>query len=146
MTRTVDVRAIAATNRDLEADVQAGRFREDLYYRLATVSIHVPPLRERRMDIPLIALTVLEKAQKQFGKAAAGLSQEAIECLKAYSWPGNVRELQNEIQHLLVMGPEGGTIGAEYLSRRILQAVPSGDAPKADLTVRRSRRHTARAD
>ena len=135
-TRNVDVRVIAATNRDLEADVQAGRFREDLYYRLATVSIHLPPLRERRMDIPVIALTLLEKAQKQFGKPVKGLSGEAIECLKAYNWPGNVRELQNEIQHLLVMGPEGGTIGAEYLSRRILQASPSGgDTAKPDLTV-----------
>jgi two-component system response regulator HupR/HoxA len=135
-TRNVDVRVIAATNRDLEADVQAGRFREDLYYRLATVSIHLPPLRERRMDIPVIAMTLLEKAQKQFGKPVKGLSGEAIECLKAYNWPGNVRELQNEIQHLLVMGPEGGTIGAEYLSRRILQASPSGgDTGKPDLTV-----------
>ena len=130
--RTVDVRVIAATNRDLEADVDAGRFREDLYYRLATVSIHLPPLRERLMDIPVIALTLLEKAQKQLGKAAAGLSPEAIECLKAYRWPGNVRELQNEIQNFLVMGPEGGTIGAEHLSRRILRASPNGSTVKPD--------------
>ena len=133
-TRNVDVRVIAATNRDLEADVEAGRFREDLYYRLATVSIHLPPLRERRMDIPVIALTLLDKAQKQLGKLANGLSPEAIECLKAYNWPGNVRELQNEIQHLLVMGPEGGTIGAEHLSRRILRASPAGSTAKPDLT------------
>ena len=92
-TRNVNVRVIAATNRDLEAEVQAGRFREDLYYRLATVSIHVPPLRERRMDIPVIALALLEKAQKQFGKAVKGLARDAIECLKTYHWPGNVREL-----------------------------------------------------
>ena len=134
-TRTVDVRVIAATNRDLEADVQAGRFREDLYYRLATVSIQLPPLRERRTDIPLIAKALLEKAQEQLGKTVKGLSQEAIECLKAYHWPGNVRELQNEIRHLLVMGPEGVTIGAEYLSRRILQASPRENAKAADLTI-----------
>ena len=127
-TRNVNVRVIAATNRDLEAEVQAGRFREDLYYRLATVSIHIPPLRERRIDIPVIALALLEKAQKQFGKAVKGLARDAIECLKTYHWPGNVRELQNEIQQVLVMGPSGGMIGAEYLSRRVLHASPLPDA------------------
>ena len=121
-TRTVDVRVIAATNRDLEAEVQAGRFREDLYYRLATVSIHVPPLRERPMDIPVLAAALLDKAQKQLGKTVLGLSSETVECLKRYRWPGNVRELQNEIQHVLVMGPDGGMIGAEHLSRRIRHA------------------------
>ncbi len=120
----VNVRVIAATNRDLEAEVQAGRFREDLYYRLAPVSIHVPPLRERRMDIPVIALALLDKAQKQLGKTVTGLSNEAIECLKTYDWPGNVRELQNEIQQILIMGPSGGMIGAEHLSRRVLQGRP----------------------
>jgi two-component system, NtrC family, response regulator HupR/HoxA len=131
-TRTVDVRAIAATNRDLEADVEAGRFREDLYYRLATVSIHLPPLRERRMDIQVIAQTLLEKAQVQLGKPSKGFSPETAECLKAYGWPGNVRELQNEIQHLLVMGPENGIIGAEYLSRRILRTSLKPHAVKPD--------------
>jgi two-component system response regulator HupR/HoxA len=134
-TRSVDLRIIAASNRDLDADVQAGRFSEDLFYRLATVSIQVPPLRERRMDIPVLARTLLEKAQKQLGKTVKGLSNEAMECLKTYGWPGNVRELQNEIQHLLVMGPDGGTIGAEHLSRRILQASPSGEAGKPDLEI-----------
>ena len=133
-TRNVDVRVIAATNRDLEADVEAGRFREDLYYRLATVPIHLPALRERRADIPIIAATLLEKAQKQLGKASKGFSPETIECLKAYNWPGNVRELQNEIQHLLVMAPEDGVIGAEHLSRRILRASPNAGPAKADLS------------
>ncbi len=123
-TRNVDVRVIAATNRDLDVEVQAGRFREDLYYRLATVSIHIPPLRERRMDISVIALALLEKAQKQLGKSVKGLSNEAIECVKTYDWPGNVRELQNEIQQILIMGPDDGMIGAEHLSRRVLQACP----------------------
>ncbi len=132
-TRTVDVRVIAATNRDLEADVEAGRFREDLYYRLATVSIHLPPLRDRRMDIPVIAQALLEKAQTQLGKLSKGLSLEAIECLKSYRWPGNVRELQNEIQHLLVMGPEDGIIGAEHLSRRILRVSPKLNGAKPDV-------------
>ena len=134
-TRPIDVRVIAAANRDLQAKVQAGRFREDLYYQIATVPIQVPALRERRMDIPVIAKTLLERAQKQLGKTVKGLSHEAVECLKTYGWPGNVRELQNEVQHLLVMGPEGGVIGAEHLSRHILQASPSGDAAKPDLTI-----------
>jgi two-component system response regulator HupR/HoxA len=134
-TRTVNVRVIAATNRDLEAEVQAGRFREDLFYRLATVSIHVPPLRERRMDIPVIAFSLLDKAQKQLGKTVRGLSDEALDCLKAYHWPGNVRELQNEIQHILIMGPSGGVIGAEHLSRRVLHATPRQEAPNRDLTL-----------
>ena len=145
-TRTVDVRVIAATNRDLEADVDAGRFREDLYYRLATVSIHLPPLRERLMDIPVIALTLLEKAQKQLGKAAAGLSPEAIECLKAYRWPGNVRELQTEIQNLLVMGPEGGTIGAEHPLAPDFAGVAQRQHGQTRSGVRQSRRNAARAD
>jgi two-component system response regulator HupR/HoxA len=134
-TRNVDVRVIAATNRDLEAEVQAGRFREDLFYRLATVSIHIPPLRERRMDIPVIAAALLEKAQKQLGKAVQGLSPEAVHCLKTYHWPGNVRELQNEIQQILIMGPSGGVIGAEHLSRRVLHASPRQAAPDKELTL-----------
>ena len=80
------------------------------------------------MDIPVIALALLENAQKQFGKTVKGLAREAIECLKTYHWPGNVRELQNEIQQVLVMGPSGDMIGAEYLSRRVLHASPLPDA------------------
>lgn len=129
-TRKVDVRVIAATNKDLEAEVRAGRFREDLYYRLATVSIQIPPLRERSMDIPVIAEKLLEKAQKQLGKAAAGFTAEALACMRAYHWPGNVREMQNEIQQMLVMGEEGKPLGAELLSPRILHATPPEHEPE----------------
>jgi two-component system, NtrC family, response regulator HupR/HoxA len=134
-TRPADVRVIVSAGRDLQSKVQTGRFREDLYYQIATVSIQVPALRERRMDIPVIAATLLERAQKQIGKTVKGLSKEAIECLSAYDWPGNVRELHNEIKNLLVMGPENGIIGAEHLSRPILQATPAGDAAKPDLEI-----------
>ena len=123
-TRKVDIRVIAATNRDLEAEVRAGRFREDLFYRLSTVTIHAPPLRDRIEDVPVLAEMLLDKAQRQLGKSVRGLSDEAVACMMAYHWPGNVRELQNEIQQLLVMGPEGGEIGADLLSQRILRAVP----------------------
>lgn len=129
-TRKVDVRVIAATNKDLEAEVRAGRFREDLYYRLATVSIHIPPLRERPMDVPVIAQVLLDKAQKQLGKKSAGFTAEALQCLSAYRWPGNVRELQNEIQQVLVMGPEGSELGADLLSPRILRATPPEEEPE----------------
>ena len=133
--RKVDVRVIAATNRVLEQEVREGRFREDLYYRLAAVTIHVPALRDRPMDIPIIARMLLEKAQKQFGKSVEGLTDEALACMEAYHWPGNVRELQNEIQHLLVMGPENGPLGAELLSRRILRAAPEDEAEDVAMLV-----------
>ncbi len=77
----------------------------------------------------------MDKAQKQLGKAVEGLSGETLERLKAYRWPGNVRELQNEIQHILIMGPEGGLIGAEHLSRRVLQATPQKPSPAQEAAL-----------
>jgi two-component system response regulator HupR/HoxA len=131
-TRQVDVRIIAATNRDLEQEVREGRFREDLYYRLATVTIQLPPLRERKGDIPLIAQSILEAAMSQLGKRVEGFTQETLACIQAYHWPGNVRELQNEIRHMLVMGDEK-LLGAELLSSRVLRAAPEED--EADLQI-----------
>ncbi|WP_419799697.1 MAG: sigma-54-dependent transcriptional regulator [Terasakiella sp.] len=122
-TRQVDVRVIAATNRDLAADVKSGRFREDLYYRLTPISIHLPPLRERIEDIPSLVQKLLHQATINLGKKVDGISDEALTCMQAYHWPGNVRELQNEIQHLLVMS-DGNILGANNLSARILRAAP----------------------
>jgi two-component system response regulator HupR/HoxA len=122
-TRRVNVRVIAATNKDLEAEVRAGRFREDLYYRLATVTIGMPPLRDRRGDIPTLANALLETAMAHLGKKVAGFSNEALACMQRYHWPGNVRELQNEIQHMLVMGQDS-QLGADLLSPRVLHAAP----------------------
>ncbi len=121
-TRKVDVRVIAATNKDLELEVREGRFRKDLYFRLATVTVDMPPLREREMDIPILAEYLLEKAMAVFGKTVKGLSPELISCLKRYSWPGNVRELQNEIHRLLILGTENTELGAELLTQRVLVA------------------------
>ncbi|MCP4934260.1 MAG: sigma-54-dependent Fis family transcriptional regulator [bacterium] len=118
--RKVDIRVLAATNKDLEAEIRAGRFREDLYFRLAAVTIDIPPLKERTMDIPVLAAFILDEAQKHFGKNVKGFTHEAIDRMMAYHWPGNVREMQNEIQHMLVMGPEGELLGAELLSPRVL--------------------------
>ncbi len=122
-TRNVDIRIIAATNKDLETEVHEGRFREDLYYRLATVSIRLPALRERKIDIPILAKTLLANAIKNLGKEVSGFSAEALACLQAYYWPGNVRELQNEIHHMLIMSNDK-ELGADLLSTRVLYAIP----------------------
>ncbi|MES9853949.1 MAG: sigma-54 dependent transcriptional regulator [Candidatus Thiodiazotropha sp. L084R] len=131
-TRQVDVRIIAATNRDLEQEVREGRFREDLYYRLAAVTIQLPALRDRKMDIPLIANNILESSIKQLGKQVEGFTTETLACMQAYHWPGNVRELQNEIRHMLVMG-ESDLLGADLLSPRVLRAAPEED--EADMLM-----------
>src|SRR5574343_1920662 len=128
---SVDVRVLAATNRDLEEDVRTGRFREDLYYRLTTISLHVPPLRERGTDLPLLARQLLANSGAALGKRADDFSAEALACLAAYRWPGNVRELQNEILRLVAL-TESPRIGAELLSPRILRT-PIGDAAPPDI-------------
>ena len=117
----VDVRLITATNRDLEAEVKAGRFREDLYYRLATVPLRLPPLRERPQDIPALAQAVLAKAAAALGRPVEGLAKATLDCLAAYPWPGNVRELQNEIQRMLVLS-DGPILTPDLLAPQIRQA------------------------
>jgi Nif-specific regulatory protein len=118
-THHVDVRIVAATNRNLETEVKAGRFREDLYYRLKVFPLRVPPLRERRDDIPLLAGAFLKRYSAEIGKAVGGFSQQTMELLVAYEWPGNVRELQNEVQRLVIQLDEGGFVSPELLSERI---------------------------
>jgi formate hydrogenlyase transcriptional activator len=99
----VDVRVIAATNRDLEEEVRAGRFRSDLYYRLNVFPARVPPLRERRSDIPLLARHFIAQYRRKLGKPLEGISREGMERLERYSWPGNIRELQNVIERACVL-------------------------------------------
>ncbi len=125
-TRKVNIRVIASTNRDLEAEVQSGHFREDLYYRLAPITIKMPALRERIEDIPVVAKALLTSAMQSLGKQVEGFSGETLACMQAYHWPGNVRELQNEIQQMLVMSDDD-TLGAELLSPRVLRAAPVKD-------------------
>jgi two-component system response regulator HupR/HoxA len=120
-TLSVDVRVIAATNRDLEEEVRAGRFREDLYYRIATVTLTLPPLRERPMDVPLLSEAILERGRRQLGAQVDGFTEEAMACLRAYRWPGNARELQNEILRMLAL-TDAPRLGAELLSPRVLRA------------------------
>ncbi|WP_426416033.1 sigma-54-dependent transcriptional regulator [Aestuariirhabdus sp. LZHN29] len=118
--RKVDVRVVAATNLDLKEEVRVGRFRADLYYRLASVSLQVPPLRDREGDIELIATSLLQQASQQFGKPVRGFSAEVLECFEKYHWPGNVRELQNEIQRMLVLSPQE-VVGVELLAPHIVR-------------------------
>ncbi len=99
----VDVRIIATTNRRIEKEIQDGNFREDLFYRLNVISIHLPPLAERKSDIPLLASHFLEKYNLENGKAIEGISDDAVDLLKSYHWPGNVRELENTIERAVVM-------------------------------------------
>ena len=125
--RKVNVRVLSATNRDLEEEVRRGRFRADLYYRLTQFVLPVPPLRERKMDIPLIAYDLLNIAAKSMGKDVAGFSPESLDCLGRYHWPGNVRELQNEIIRALMLNDDSH-IGSHLLSAKVLRAAPEEEA------------------
>lgn len=98
-----NVRIVAATNKDLEAEVKAGKFREDLYYRLNVVNIHLPALRERREDVEPLAMYFLDKFNREMGKKIETISPKALSCLLAYEWPGNVRELQNALERAVVL-------------------------------------------
>jgi two-component system, NtrC family, response regulator HydG len=110
----VDMRVIAATNRDLDATVREGRFRQDLYYRLAVFALHAPPLRRRREDIPLLARSFVAQFAAAYGKEGAELSDAAMARLKTYDWPGNVRELRNAVERAVIVAPER-VIGEKHL-------------------------------
>jgi hydrogenase-4 transcriptional activator len=120
--RKVNVRVIAATNRDLEQDVREGRFREDLFYRLNTFVIKLPLLRERPEDIPLLASYYFEEMCRRHHRQLAGITPEAMDFLTRYGWPGNVRQLRSEIERIVVFAEDGQAVGAESLSADILRA------------------------
>jgi DNA-binding NtrC family response regulator len=129
----VDVRVLAATNADLEQRVAEGRFREDLYYRLSVIRIHVPPLRERREEIPHLSTYFLREASERLGKPDIAMSSEALDLFSQYWWPGNVRQLKNEIQRAVALSAPGGTIEASHLSPEVGSTkVPTsaGGAPR----------------
>jgi transcriptional regulator with GAF, ATPase, and Fis domain len=133
--RRVDVRVVSATNRDLAAEVDAGRIRADLYYRLSAFPIQLPPLRERRDDIPLLAERFLAAAAARHGKPDVGFEPAAVELLVRSEWPGNVRELQNAVERAVAMVRAGERIGVAHLAARFqgsgAQAVEA-TAPASD--------------
>ncbi len=112
----VDVRVVAATNADLEQRVADGKFREDLFYRLSVIRIHVPPLRERREEIPHLSTFFLRDTCERFSKPGVRLSAETLDLFDTFSWPGNVRQLRNEVQRAVAMAPPGGLITPDLLS------------------------------
>lgn len=123
----VDVRVIAATNRDLQQEMGAGRFREDLFYRLNVVPIRVPPLRERREDVPMLARHFVRQTAENGGMAVRALGDDAVAALQAYDWPGNVRQLRNVIDWILIMaaGDPREAIRADQLPPEIGSATPA---------------------
>ena len=128
-TLQVDVRVIAATNKDLQKEIREGRFREDLYYRLSVMPILLPPLRERRTDIPLLANHVLQRAVREAGREPVTLSFEALDTMISYDWPGNVRELQNWLQFALVKCKDA-VIRPEHLPAPAAAAGPARPAKR----------------
>ncbi|MFH1966163.1 MAG: sigma-54 dependent transcriptional regulator, partial [Acidobacteriota bacterium] len=117
----VNARIVAATNTDLKKEVRAGRFREDLFYRLNVISIELPPLRDRKEDIPMLADHFISFFCKQNGRTKYPLTQDALKVLIEWNWPGNVRELENAIERAVVLAPAGGPISPEYLPSELLQ-------------------------
>jgi transcriptional regulator with PAS, ATPase and Fis domain len=126
--RRVNVRVLAATHKDLLRMAEAGTFREDLYYRVATLTTHIAPLRERPEDTAALISHFLTHYSRRNDRAVAGITNEAIRVLQAYSWPGNVRELASEIERLVLYTDEGTYIGVEQISPRVRPAVESGAA------------------
>jgi two-component system response regulator AtoC len=129
--RAVDVRFVAATNRDLEAEVIAGRFREDLFYRLNGLTLSIPPLRERPAELELLARSFVLTASRQLERAPLALSDAALRALSTYRWPGNVRELKNVIDRAVVLCADS-SIGLEHLPAALTARAPSEPAPSHD--------------
>ena len=128
----VDVRVIAATHRDLEAAIREKHFREDLYYRISVVAIHLPPLRERKEDIPDLANFFLQKYAAEFGVKNPAIHPDAVEFLQAQSWPGNVRELENVIRKVLLLA-QNYTIGVEHVRAALAKAGPPAASTEKSL-------------
>ncbi|OFW30608.1 MAG: hypothetical protein A3G76_11110 [Acidobacteria bacterium RIFCSPLOWO2_12_FULL_65_11] len=133
----IDVRVLAATNADLEQRVAEGKFREDLYYRLSVIRIHVPPLRERREEIPHLSTYFLREASERLGKPDIHLSSDTLDTFAHFWWPGNVRQLKNEIQRAVALSTPGGTIEPVHLSPDISsERLPAGTSPRRPASVR----------
>jgi len=128
------VRIVAATNRDLEEAVKEGSFREDLFYRLNVIPINVPPLRERKGDIPLLIDHFMVRFSKVCKRPPLRIQRAALEALVAYDWPGNVRELENIVERLIVL-TEGDSVGLEDLPERISRSSPVKESSREPVTT-----------
>ena len=117
--KQIDVRIVCATNRDLSAEVEKGRFRQDLYYRIRVIPITLPPLRERREDVPALAAHFLKRYAEEYRVELPGFTQDALDAMASYNWPGNIRELENEIQRLVIQAEPGHWIEITDLSPRL---------------------------
>ena len=129
---TVDARVVAATNRDLEKEVEEDRFREDLYYRLRVFPIRLPPLRERPSDIPALVRTFVDEFNTQFGRQIESVDPEAMELLKKYRWPGNVRELRNLLERSVLLA-DGPVLGPSMLPAQVTGGAPTRGDPAVEL-------------
>jgi two-component system response regulator HupR/HoxA len=127
-TQKVNVRVVAATNADLEQEIRAGRFRQDLYYRLNVFPIRLPPLRERPEDIAALADRFLKVFRERMRRAVPGITPEAVRCLRAYPFPGNVRELENEIERAVALADDGRPLDLAHFSERLRATPPPASA------------------
>ncbi len=137
--RRVEVRVVCATNRDLRAEVAAGRFRQDLFYRIAVVTIDVPPLRDRRDDIPAIAGYLFERYREKYNSTAQSLSSTMMASLQQYSWPGNIRELENIVRRYAILGTEDaptGELQARSRDNSVEEFIADGDLLLKNVTRR----------
>jgi two-component system response regulator AtoC len=143
--RKIDVRVITATAKDLEKEVEMGRFREDLFYRINVMRIHLPPLRERRGDIPLLVGYFIDRFNDRMNKSIEGLSSEAMPVLMGYAWPGNVRELENVLERAILLA-KGRWITPTELPSSIVtnQSFPSLSQPEHTLSIKKASRHLER--
>src|SRR5437870_2553258 len=131
-TIAVDVRVIAATHRDLESAIQEKQFREDLYYRLSVMVITLPPLRERKEDIPELVAYFLKKYAPEMGGATASIQSDALDLLRAQTWPGNVRELENVVRKML-LAAQGYTINLDHVRTSLARSGPPADTSRQTL-------------
>ncbi len=140
----VDVRAVSATHKPLEADIAAGRFRADLFYRLGVAELTVPPLRERGDDVVLLARWYLERAAARLGRSVDGFAEDVVDTLRSYDWPGNVRQLANEIERALLLS-DGPLVDLEDLRLRTAALADAGDEPRSPTMIAAERSAVERA-
>lgn len=130
----IDVRIIAATHKDLQQLIREGQFREDLYYRIGVIPVHLPPLRERMTDVPLLVETFIKRLGERTGKAITGITRAGLELLLQYGWPGNIRELMNVLEYAFVLCP-GGMIEPKHLPQHLRGETVPPRRPPADATM-----------